>query len=66
MKTIIPGPVITSLDQLYRCEFIIVRDKPMHKGWFMSWPLRLAVLYIESRSGIYEGIKAPKETKEEA
>jgi len=65
MKTIIPGPVITSLDQLYKCEFIIVHGKRYHFGWFWSWPLRTAAGYVASGVA-YEGIRVPKETKEEA
>ena len=65
MKTIVPGNVITSLDQLQKCEFIIVRGKPLHKGWFYSWPLRSAMRYIEQGLA-FEGIKVSDEVKEDA
>jgi len=60
MKTIVPGKVITSLDQLWQCEFVLVHDKPIHKGWFSSWQMRLAALYVNS-GRVYEGIRITKE-----
>lgn len=36
------GEPITSLDELMEQEFIYWRDKITHRGWFLSWPLRLA------------------------
>jgi len=65
-KTVVQGSLITTLDHLYRCEFVLVRDKPYHQGWVRSWTMRTAALYVES-GRVYEGVKiTPKETKEEA
>lgn len=41
------GNKITSLDELSKQEFIYFFDKITHRGWFMSWNLRLAYAYIE-------------------
>lgn len=55
------GEPITSLDELMDREFIYWRNKITHKGWFMSWPLRLVHLAISN--GIL--FRASKITKED-
>ena len=36
------GKQITSLDELYKQEFIFDRDQILHRGWFGSWQFRFA------------------------
>jgi hypothetical protein len=62
VKTIVPGKVITSLDQLYKCDFIILWGKPYHKGWFMSWQFRMLAMNVEAGK-IFEGVKVTKVKK---
>lgn len=56
MRKLRCGNLITSLDQLYRCSYVIVHEKPYHHGWVAAWQLRMAMLYIE-RKAAYEGIR---------
>ena len=52
MKKYTPGQRITSVDELLKQDMIYVihgeHIKPYHKGWFLSWPLRTALRYLES------------------
>ena len=41
------GKRITSLDELYKQEFIYAFHKITHKGWFGSWQIRFAQSCIE-------------------
>lgn len=41
------GEQITSLDELCRQEYVYFFDKITHRGWFKSWQIRLALIYIE-------------------
>lgn len=41
------GKQITSLDELYKQEFIYFHHKITHCGWFRSWQFRLAQTYID-------------------
>ena len=41
------GKPITSFDELCRQEYVYFFDKITHRGWFQSWQIRLALLYIE-------------------
>lgn len=41
------GEVITSLDELAKCNFAYVCDKIYCRGWFMSWQFRMAKGYID-------------------
>jgi hypothetical protein len=50
------GALITSLDQLAKCEWTIIRGKPQHRGWVQSWQLRMAAGYINSGTA-YEGVR---------
>ena len=50
------GEKITSLDELAKQDFIYFFDKITHCGWFMSWQLRLACIYLE-RGFLYYAIK---------
>lgn len=45
-----PSEKIASLDELEKQEFIYCNGKIMNKGWFMSWPFRLASNYIKRGS----------------
>jgi hypothetical protein len=50
------GAMITSLDQLARCEYVFVRGKPYNRGWVLSWQFSMAKRYVDS--GIaFEGIR---------
>lgn len=41
-----PGEKITSVEELCKQSFIYCDGKILNKGWFMSWPLRLTINYI--------------------
>jgi len=64
LRTIKQGNPITSLDKLAECEWIIVHGKPLHHGWFTSWPLRLAKRYLDT-GAIFEGAKVVKSPPKE-
>lgn len=55
MKKYIKGEKITSLTEIATADFIIVRDKTYHKGWFQSWRLRDLLRLINS-GNVYEAI----------
>ena len=38
---------IMTIDDMMKEDFIIVHNKVYHRGWFMSWPCRLAQIYIK-------------------
>lgn len=59
------GEYITSLDELNRSELIYCNGKILHRGWFQSWPLRLANLYIGNRSLRYAVPRLNKECNED-
>jgi len=50
------GKLITSLDQLAKCEWVIVNGKPLQRGWWLSWQVRLALHYVKNKA-VYEGIR---------
>lgn len=50
------GPLITSLDQLARCEWVIIHGKPYNRGWVASWQFRMVKAYVDSGRA-YEGIR---------
>lgn len=50
------GEKITSLDELMKQEFVYWNNKITHKGWFMSWMLRMADNAIKNGI-IYKAIK---------
>ena len=37
---------IKTIDDMMKEDFIIVHNKVYHRGWFTSWPCRLAQNYI--------------------
>lgn len=41
------GDPIRSIDELLRQEFVFFHHKVTHRGWFMSWQLRMALDMIE-------------------
>lgn len=41
------GKQITSLTELSKQEFIYFYDKITHRGWFMSWQLRMTQSFID-------------------
>lgn len=51
MKKYTPGQRITSADELLKQDIIYFVSggfcKPYHKGWFLSWPLRTVLYYLE-------------------
>lgn len=44
----IPGPVIDDLSTLAKQEFVFVHHKVTHCGWFMSWSLRSALVFLKA------------------
>lgn len=50
------GEPIKSLDELQKQDFIYFVDKITHCGWFRSWQIKLAILYIE-RGYLYYAIR---------
>ena len=54
------GYRITSLNELAEQEFVFCNHKITHKGWFLSWPVRLANEYI-SRGSLFTAIKIESE-----
>ena len=54
------GKQITSLDELYDQEFIYCFGKIMHRGWFRSWQMQLAIHYLD-RGVIYYAVKEGEE-----
>jgi hypothetical protein len=55
-KKLMKGALLTSLDQLVNCEWVIIRGKPYHRGWVSSWQLRMANRYVVNGMA-YEGIR---------
>ena len=47
---------IKSLDELAQQEFIWCNGRIYHCGWFISWPINLALSYIQDYK-IYKVIK---------
>lgn len=41
------GDPIRTIDELLRQEFVFFHDKVTHRGWFMSWQLKMAVDMIQ-------------------
>lgn len=54
------GKQITSLDELYKQEFIYQGSQILHHGWFGSWQLRLSQIYID-RGWLYTAEKVDGE-----
>jgi hypothetical protein len=57
------GEQIRSLDVLIKQEFIFFHHKVLHQGWFCSWPIRLAMLYL-NRNSLFKAVKKNKEENE--
>ena len=47
MKKYKQGDLIRSLDELMAQEFIMMRGKVYHFGWFNSWPVRSCKWYLD-------------------
>ena len=55
-KKLKKGCPIATLDHMYKCEWVIIHDKPYNRGWVMSWQFRVAGNYVEH--GIaFEGVR---------
>lgn len=50
------GPMITSLDHLARCNWVIIHGKPYNRGWVVSWQFRMAKAYVDNGCA-YEEIR---------
>lgn len=50
------GELILSLDELVQQEFVYWNNKITHRGWFMSWQLRMTMYALKS-GVIYRAIK---------
>ena len=57
------GERITSLDELYKSDFIWWRGKVYHKGWFSSWQFRYVYMQLNG-VGIYKVEKIVEEPVE--
>lgn len=55
------GERITSLDEMMQQEFVMVRGKVYHKGWFKSWQISLAQNYLQV--GCYKAVPIAKESE---
>lgn len=42
-----PGTPIKGLDELVEQQFIYCHGKLIHKGWFLSWQLRMTLRAIQ-------------------
>lgn len=51
------GERITTMDELYKAEFIIWHDKVYHKGWHRSWQIKMAYNALYNFGGIFHAIK---------
>jgi hypothetical protein len=54
------GERITTLDELYKQEYIYWNDKVYHKGWFRMWQFKMAFDILYTGSGLYHAIKVVK------
>lgn len=52
------GPRICSLDELVRQDMVFWVGKPTHKGWFISWQLRMAANSIGNNGVIFYAMPA--------
>ena len=52
------GSHIRSMDELVRQEVVFWKDKPTHKGWFMSWQLGMTAKTIGEKGIIYYAMPA--------
>lgn len=52
------GPRICSLDELVRQDMVFWVGKPTHKGWFISWQLRMAANSIGKNGVVYYAMPA--------
>ena len=50
------GGHIVSLDELSRQDFVYWHDKIQHRGWFMSWQLRMAYRAVYEWKCVYYAI----------
>mgnify|MGYP007111730444 CR=1 FL=1 len=46
----VPGPVIDDLTTLEKQEFVFVHHKVTHRGWFLSWSIRTALIFLDARA----------------
>lgn len=61
MKHYTKGEPITSLDELVQQEFVYWNDKITHKGWFMSWQLKMTVDALKQGNVIFKANKIKEE-----
>lgn len=61
-----PGPVVESLDQAVKQEFLYMDSQIYHKGWFMSWPVRSFDGYIRAGRLRYAIRRKEKSQEKEA
>lgn len=47
------GAPILSLDALVKQDVVFFQKKPVNRGWFLSWQLRMTESLIESHSLYY-------------
>jgi hypothetical protein len=61
MKKYRKGDPITSLDELVKQEFVYWNDKITHRGWFMSWQIKMALNALQHGDVIFKAIKVKEE-----
>jgi hypothetical protein len=57
MRRYTKGEPIKSLDELVSQEFVYWNDKITHKGWFLSWQIKMALNAIQTGNVIFKAIK---------
>ena len=51
------GDHVKSLDELVKQDFVFWHKQLLHKGWFLSWQLRMSYMCIGENGCIYYAIK---------
>jgi hypothetical protein len=55
------GDPILSLDELVKQEFVYWHHKITHKGWFMSWQMKMVLDALQQGNVIFKAIKIKEE-----
>lgn len=51
------GERITTLDELYKAEFVWWNDKVYHKGWVRCWQFQMAYNALYHWNGAFHAVK---------
>ncbi len=55
------GGHILSMDEFVKQEFVFLNDKITHRGWFMSWQIRMVYSMLGENGHIYYAVKDAKD-----